>query len=970
MVKNVRQRASEQIQAERSVTVAILTRSVGMKVGNVMVKSLATLAGTALTVFIVLAGSAEAQVPSPQSLAPVSDFSKICTPAPKPFLTRDWSQWDKSQPVVDPEEMYDAAIAYAEGSPALKRDPVAAKRLLEDLSDRAWPGRGRAHYRLGKLLLDPVAGPVDPERAAMHLATASSMLNLDASVLLAELHEQGQISSASLAEAERLLRAASTAGHVDGLIGLARLQRSGRLGTVPQAGTNDLINLALQSLHGDLSRGRCSALYRIGLILSDESLVPGGIQEAIKWFEAGARQGDTNADLALAEIYLQERVKATPDRFIRHLERAAEGGRPRAMTLLGERLMLGDKAPKDVPKGVAWLERAGLNADSEAYKLLSRHYRGEFGAAPDLSKAADALLKASRLPSHSTSILVGLARLYVVGVNGQPDVKAALTYYRQAADRGDVGALTDMAKLLLSHPQEGSSETPLRLLKEAAARNHPEAMGVLAELYACSAIVAPDASQARAWLDRAAEMGHVRSILAVASRNASDEGSAQKSAAALHRAAERDDRESMVLLAHAFRSGLGVKQDVQAADRWRSAALAPGEGRPRALLLLARRILSGEEGNRDDAAARTLLEQAAREGEPGAQFELGRLLTGQRGDKANMLQGLQLLQASAASGNGAAMLALSEAPNDLLSSTGKTAQEWKRAAAEVGHVRAAIALASSAKEAAEAVRWLSRAEALPVCAARDMVELAQAYHKAPGAQHLDRARYWMEKALTNLQASAKDPAALFAVGKAMIDGVGGVADKEAAITHIKLAADAGRADAMRYLGRGYASGQFGEQNMPMAVEWLSKALRSGDGSVAADLSRLASAPGGEGAAAIAVLKESAESGLAPAMREYGRSLQLGLGMPPQPDIGASWLRKAAEAGDTIAMKELSRAYASGYGVELSAGASTEWLQRAAKAGDTEAMQGLSLAMTLGFGTDVDPIAAQEWLKTAEGAARK
>jgi TPR repeat protein len=334
------------------------------------------------------------------------------------------------------------------------------------------------------------------------------------------------------------------------------------------------------------------------------------------------------------------------------------------------------------------------------------------------------------------------------------------------------------------------------------------------------------------------------------------------------------------------------------------------------------------------------------------------------------LQGLQLLQAAAASGNAAAMLALSEAPGDLLSSTGKTAQEWKRAAAEAGNVRGAIALASGAKEDSDTARWLSRAEALPVCVARDMVELAQAYHKAPGPQHLERARYWMEKALSNLQAGAKDPAALFMAGRAMIDGVGGMTDKEAAITQIKLAADAGRADAMRYLGRGYVSGQLGEKNMQMAVEWLSKALRSGDGSVAADLSRLAAIPGSEGAAAIAVLKESAEGGLAPAMREYGRSLQLGLGMTPQPDVGASWLRKAAEAGDTAAMKELSRAYASGYGVELSATASTEWLQRAAQAGDAEAMQGLSLAMTLGFGTDVDPVAAQEWLKTAEGATRK
>ena len=948
----------------------VLTRSTSMKMGSVMVQSLGTLAGTALAAFIVLAGSAEAQVPPSQSLAPTFDFSKICSPAPKPFLTRDWSKWDKSQPVADPEEMYDAAIAYAEGSSALNRDPVTAKRLLEDLTDRAWPGRGRAHFRLGKLLLDPVAGPVDPERAATHLATASSMLNMDASVLLAELHEQGRISGASLAEAERLLRAASMTGHVDGLIGLARLQRSGRLGSASQAGASDLVNLALQTLHGELSRGRCSALSRIGLILSDDSLVPGGVQEAVKWFEAAARQGDTSADLALAEIYLQDRVKAAPDRFIGHLERAAEGGRPRAMTLLGERLMLGDKAPKDVPKAVTWLERAGLNADPEAYKLLARHYRGEFGAPQDLPKAADALAKASRLPNHSTSILVGLARLYALGVNGQPDIKAALTYYRQAADRGDVGALTDMAKLLLSHPQEGRPEDPLRLLKEAAARNHPEAMGVLADLYSCSTVVTPDASQARVWLDRAAEMGHVRSILAVASQNASDQTTARKNAAALLRAAERGDRESMVLLSHAFRSGDGVKQDNQAADRWRDAALAPGEGRSRALLLLARRILSGEEGNRDSSAARTLLDQAVQEGEPGAQLELGRLLIGQRDGKADALRGLQLLKAAAASGNTAAMLVLSEAPGDLLSSTGRTSQEWKKAAAEAGSARAAIALASTAKEEADTVGWLSRAEALPVCATRDMIELAQVYHKAPVPQRAERARYWMEKALGNLQGGSKDPAVSFMIGRAMIDGVGAMDDRAAAITHIKLAADAGRTDAMRYLGRGYISGQFGERSPHMAVAWLSKALRNGDGTVASDLSRLAATPGGEGAEAIAVLKESAESGLAPAMREYGRSLQLGLGMAPQPDAGASWLRKAAEAGDTAAMKELSRAYASGYGVELSARSSTEWLQRAAQAGDAEAMQGLSLAMTLGFGTDVDPVAAQEWLRTAEGVARK
>jgi hypothetical protein len=251
-----------------------------------------------------------------------------------------------------------------------------------------------------------------------------------------------------------------------------------------------------------------------------------------------------------------------------------------------------------------------------------------------------------------------------------------------------------------------------------------------------------------------------------------------------------------------------------------------------------------------------------------------------------------------------------------------------------------------------------------------MVELAQVYHTVPGNDHKERARLLMQKALAIVEKGAQDPAIMFLIGRALIEEVGGPASKRDAVNYIRLSADAGRVEAIRYLGRGYVSGQIGERNAEAAIEWLSKALQRGDAAVAADLSKLAAMPSGEGIGAVVPLKESAESGFAPAMREYGRSLQLGFGVPADPQAGATWLRKAAEAGDAIAMKELSRAYASGYGVELSASASTEWLQRAAQAGDTESMYGLSLAMTLGFGTDVNAGAAQDWLKTAEGAAKK
>ena len=63
-------------------------------------------AGMGLAVWLALGASGAAQTASPKSLAPDADFSKICRPAPEPRLTRDWSAWDKSQPVGDPEDMY------------------------------------------------------------------------------------------------------------------------------------------------------------------------------------------------------------------------------------------------------------------------------------------------------------------------------------------------------------------------------------------------------------------------------------------------------------------------------------------------------------------------------------------------------------------------------------------------------------------------------------------------------------------------------------------------------------------------------------------------------------------------------------------------------------------------------------------------------------------------------------------------
>ncbi|MGO4386519.1 hypothetical protein AB4Y85_03185 [Microvirga sp. 2YAF29] len=926
------------------------------RIGAVFAASFATLT------LLPAVTNAQAQ----RSLGPNADFSKICAQAPKTILSRDWKRWDKSQAANNPDEMYDAAALYADGSAQVMRDPATARKLFESLANRNWPGKGRATYRLGRLMLDPAVGPVDAERAASLFTAAASMLHMDASVQLARLHVEGRIAGADVKEAERLLRTASAAGNVDGVIGLARLQRSGRIGDVPKALTDDLVKLGFLILYGDLGKGKCNSLFEIGTVLADETLVPGGLPEAVKWFEASSRHGDYRADVALAEIYTEGRANASLDIILKHLNRAAAAGVPEAMTWLGERMLRGDGTPKDLPKAIAWLEKAGAYADIDAYKILARHYRGEFGASPDLPKAADALMRASELPGHSPGVVVALARLHVAGINGQPDMKSALALYRKAADLGDPSALTEFAKLLLVRPQDANGTDILGLLKEAASRGNPESMSVLSDLYACSAVVSPDAEQARGWLERAAEAGHARSIAALAAQANGDPAAMQRSISALTKSAERGDRESMILLSLAYRTGQGVAVDETAAERWKVAALAPGEDRSRALLLLARRLLGAEGASRDEATAKALLQEAVQAGDPNAMLELGRFLVSQGGN--DQWQGVALLQRAASAGNPTAMLALADQSDEQLRPTAKTAAEWRRAALEAGSARAAIALASASADPAEMARWVQRAEALPVCVARDMAELAQVYRRMPDPQSNDRARMWIQRALNDIRREQPDPAALFLIGCVMLDG--GPEEQQAAIGIIEKSANAGKVEAMRFLGRSYASGKFGEGKADEAVAWLGKALRQGDDAAAVDLGRLAGGSANDEGSAIAVLKDIAEAGSIPAMREYGRCLQFGFGIPAEPEVGAGWLRKAAEGGDTASMKELSRAHASGYGVELSANASTEWLLRAANAGDAEAMYGVSLAMTLGFGTDVNAEAAQKWLATAEAAARK
>lgn len=126
------------------------------------------------------------------------------------------------------------------------------------------------------------------------------------------------------------------------------------------------------------------------------------------------------------------------------------------------------------------------------------------------------------------------------------------------------------------------------------------------------------------------------------------------------------------------------------------------------------------------------------------------------------------------------------------------------------------------------------------------------------------------------------------------------------------AAKSHNAEAARYLGTMYESGQGGlPKDDAQAVSWFRKAAETGD---AIGMNYLG------------------------AMYAKGRG-----GLPQDYAQALTWVRKAVDAGDASAMTTLGVMYAEGEGVPKDVPQAVSWFRKAAEAGDPDAMFDLAIA---------------------------
>jgi TPR repeat protein len=242
----------------------------------------------------------------------------------------------------------------------------------------------------------------------------------------------------------------------------------------------------------------------------------------------------------------------------------------------------------------------------------------------------------------------------------------------------------------------------------------------------------------------------------------------------------------------------------------------------------------------------------------------------------------------------------------VLKDTGKGI-EWLRKAAEQGHDRGQVALATLYWEGEVVVK--------------DFHEAVKWYRKA---------------------ADKGNAAAQFGLGHCYAEGEGVAKDKEEAVRWYNKSAEDGNADAQLALGSCYILGEGVNKDKAEGMTWIRKAAAQGNADAANMLKRLAESvtrnesQKADGNDAVKIIREKAEEGYPQAQYDLGVLYFKGECVTEDKTEAVKWLRKAAEQGYAGAQYNLGYCYGTGEGVKRDDTEAIKWIRKAAAQGNPKA----------------------------------
>lgn len=221
-------------------------------------------------------------------------------------------------------------------------------------------------------------------------------------------------------------------------------------------------------------------------------------EEAARWFKQAATAGDVNAQLYLAAAYLYGLgVKKNLDTANHYYIDAAKNGNSLAQYALAESF-LDTKHAANKKLGVIWLTKSAASGNSRALTKLGRLYIAGLVVDKDEEKGVELLNKA--VAQNDTEAMVALGDLELA----KGDNTKALEWYNRSVSLGDAQGYLQLAHAYLQEksplyaPQSGFLWT-----LKAAEKGSIPAKKELAELYQKGLGVSADQSMAKEWQTKA-----------------------------------------------------------------------------------------------------------------------------------------------------------------------------------------------------------------------------------------------------------------------------------------------------------------------------------------------------------------------------------------------------------------------------------------------------------------------------------
>ncbi len=378
--------------------------------------------------------------------------------------------------------------------------------------------------------------------------------------------------------ARPLLAEAATAGNRPAALHLAVLLHLGRGGAEDFGGAERLYRLAVEE-------NLATAMVNLGALLARTPEGGERTAEALEWSIKAADLGDPVGAGNAASLLLWKDKEANSSRAREFLTRAANSGHSPAQSRLGFLLTQGNAVGVDMDEGLRWLRRAADSGDPPAAYALGLLCMEGKGIPQDDRMAVRWFRKAAEAGNPYAA--TNLGAMHEEGKGVEKDIDQAILLYQTAADQGAVGALFNLARLLLGREPERA----FPYAEQAAEKGIPPAMNLVGELYRDGVGAAPNPVRAKEYFERAASAGFP---------------------------------DAKFNLAMAAINGIGMPADLRVGIRKLNDLAS--EGNVRAQNNLGAMLRDGKGIKRDYAAALALFERAAEAGFPPAMCNLAYML--------------------------------------------------------------------------------------------------------------------------------------------------------------------------------------------------------------------------------------------------------------------------------------------------------------------------------------------------------